>query len=129
MAAFSGTAGSVTVGAGAQLMIGNISEWSLDASMSPVESTVFGETWDSAIPSVRNVTVSFSGNLDRADSGQDLLDTQFETPSSTTLRLWETADKYWLCVGFITGISPTISVKGKGEMSYNFQGSGSVTYV
>ena len=129
MAAFSGTAGSVTCHTGGTILSAGISEWSLDGSMSPVETTEFGQTWDTFVPSVRNATGSFSGNKEQADTGQTALMNSFLGGSAIILRLYEDATKYWLVgTAYITGMSPTTSVKGKGEISFNWQASGPVTY-
>lgn len=129
MAAFSGTAGSVVYMTGGTTTVSGISEWSLDGSMSPVETTVFGENWDSYVPSVRNATLSFSGNRDDT-AAQSSLVNAFLGGSAIALRLYETSSKYWnVASAYITGMSPSLSVKGKGEMSFSCQVSGTVTYV
>jgi len=130
MPAFSGTAGSVTTFTGGTILALGIAEWTLDGSMSPVESTSFGNQWDEYVPSVRNATGSFSGNREQTDSGQSALVTSYLGGSVLALRLYENATKYWLIsTAYITGMSPTVSVKGKGDMSFTFQVSGPVTYV
>lgn len=130
MAAFSGTAGSVTCHTGGTILSAGIAEWTLDGSMSSVESTAFGDSWDTYVPSVRNATGSFSGNNEQADAGQLALKNSFLGGSAIILRLYENATKYWLVgTAYITGMSPTVSVKGKGDISFNFQASGPVTYV
>lgn len=127
MAAFSGTAGSVTIGT---VLIGGIAEWSLDISGATVEDTEFGQTWDTFIPSTKTYTGSFSGNEQTTGTGWTTLQNSMLGGSAVILRLYETATKYWLCgTAYLTGMSPTVSAKGKGEVSFNFQGSGPVTYV
>lgn len=127
MAAFSGTAGSVTVGT---VRIGGISEWSLDISAATVEDTEFGQTWDTYVPSTRTYTGSFSGNEQPASTGQTNVQDALLGGSAVALRLYENATKYWnIGTAYITGMSPSISAKGKAEISFNFQGSGPVTYV
>lgn len=131
MAAFSGTAGSVLYTTGGTTLVDHISEWSLDFSMSPPEATSFGDTWDNYTPSVRNATGSFTGNNDAAlDSGQSTLVAKWQSGEIRALRLHESASKYFDCQQIvITGMSPTLSVKGKGEISFNFQVLGEITYV
>lgn len=127
MAAFSGTAGSVTVGT---VLVTGISEWSLDISGSTVEDTEFGQTWDTFVPSTRNFTGSFSGNEQQSGTGFTTLQNSMLGGSAVALRLYESTSKYWnIGTAFLTGMSPTVSAKGKGEVSFNFQGSGAVTYV
>lgn len=129
MARISGTAGSVLYLTGGTTVVSSISEWSLDGSMSAVETTCFGETADSYVPSVRNATCSFSGNRDNT-AAQSTLVSAFLGGSAIALRLHETETNYWdIGTAFITGMNPSISVKGKGEVSFSCQVSGPVTYV
>jgi len=128
MAAFSCTAGSVVFGTAT---VDLVKEWSLDFSQSPVETTVFGETWDSYQPSVRNVTGSFSGfkNFGVAGPISNSVMNAFLAGSVVTLLFYEDATKNWNIANVVyTGMSETLSVKGTDETSYNFQGIGSVTY-
>lgn len=130
MAAFSGTAGSVVYVTGGTVLVAGIAEWTLDMSMSTVESTAFGDTWDTKVPSVRTATGSFSGNREQADSGATSLMNAFMGGSAVAFRLYENATKYFnIGTAYFTSYSPTVSVKGKGELSYNFDVSGPVTYV
>ena len=130
MATFSGTAGSVVYSFAGSVLIEGIGEWSLDFSMSPPEATTFGDSNDVYVPSVRTATGSFSGNADTTSSGQDTIQAKFLNGDVRSLRLYESASKYFDCgtISF-TGLSDTVSVKGKGETSYNFQVHGLITYV
>lgn len=127
MAAFSGTAGSVSYASGGDATLVGISEWSLDTSMSPPEATEFGDSWDEYVPSVRNATGSFSGNRS-IGATQDLILSKFVAGDLLFVRLHEDASKRWLGTVLFTGVSPSLSVKGKGEISYNFQVVGALTY-
>lgn len=128
MAAFSGTAGSVVFGTAT---VDLIKEWSIDFSMSPNETTVFAESWDSFQPGVRTVTGSFSGYKQFGIAGpvQNTAVYAFLAGSVVTLDLYETATKYWdIQQVFFTGFGETVSVKGLAEVTFNFQGIGSATY-
>lgn len=128
MAAFSGTAGSVVFGTAT---VDLMKEWSLDFSMSPGETTVFAESWDSYQPSVRTVTGSFSGfrNFGVSFPTQNTAMNAFLAGSVVDLYLYEDATKEWIINDAVfTGYGNTISVKGLVETSFNFQGIGSVTY-
>lgn len=127
--AFNGIGGSVILYGTAGTVVAGISEWTLDGSMSPIETTEFGESNDSYVASVRNRTGSFSGNTENDDAGQGALLTAFDAGTSVTLRLHENDTNYWaIGTAFITGVSDSLSVKGKGEKSFSFQVSGPVTY-
>lgn len=124
MAAFSGTAGSVSLGA---VAISLVSEWNFDLSMSPVESTDFGKNSDRYVPSVRTASGNITANLSeaRTDTGATFIQNEFL--SGTTpyiLHLYDTVggDEWTLANVKFTGFQPTISVKGKAELSIDFVG-------
>ncbi len=130
MAALSGTAGSVVYTTGGNATVGNISEWSLDLSHSPVEVTAFGDDWQKYVPSIRGATGSFSGNFDHADTPQtDLLDDVLDG-TVFGLRLYMDSAKYFLiATAYVTGISPSTSQSGKADVSVDFLVSDAVTWV
>lgn len=127
MAALSGTAGSVSVGT---VVVGEIIEWSLDIGHSPVQVTAFGDSWEEYIPSLRNATGTFSGNFDSSDTSQTTLINSMLGGSAVALRCYVGTAKYFLAgTAYLTGMSPSISVSGKADVSYSFQASGPVTFV
>lgn len=128
MAAFSGTAGSVVFNTE---LVDLVKEWSLDFSMSPPETTVFGETWDSFQPSVRNSTGSFSGykNFGVSFPVQNTALQGFLAGSAIALKFYENATKYFdISTAYFTGYSNSVNVKGVVETTFNFQGAVAVTY-
>ena len=129
MAAFSGTAGSVTAFSSPSLLTG-ITEWSFDLSMSPVESTAFGDVWEESVNSVRSATGSFSGNWsDSLTGGEAIVLADILGGIGFRLDLWESAAVRWtLGTCFLTGVNNSINVKGKSELTYNFTAQGIVTY-
>lgn len=127
MAALSGTAGSVVA---AGTVVGEMAEWSLDLSHSPVEVTSFGDNWQEYIASIRGATGSFSGNFDSADTMQGVLVNSMLGGSAVALKLYVSTTKYFnIGTALLTGQTNGISVAGKGEASWNFQVSGPVTFV
>lgn len=123
MAAFSGTAGSVAM---ATQVLASVSEWSLDLSMAPAEITAFGENWDGYVPSVKNATGTFMVNTDTEQTaGYIRPRVAFLDNVSYTIYLADVdaGSKWAITSSNITGMSPAISVKGKGEVSYSFTGS------
>lgn len=126
MGKFNGIGGSVIVGT---VTVSGMSEWSLDASMSPAEVTEFGESDDTYVASTRNRTGSFSGSNWQSDAGQGAIYTAFDAGDTVALKLYEDASHYWtIGTAFITGVSDSISVKGAAEKTYSFQVSGGVSY-
>lgn len=130
MAALSGTAGSVVYLTGGTTTVGEIAEWSLDLSHSPVETTSFGDQWQEYIPALRNATGSFSGNFDHADTAQAALISSMLGGSACAFRLYVSPSKYFnVATAYLTGMGPSISNDGKADVSYDFQVSGAVTFV
>lgn len=130
MAALSGTAGSVVYMTGGTTNVGEIAEWSLDLSHAPVDATAFGNDWAKYVPSIRNATGSFQGNFDHADSGQSSLISAMLGGSAVAFRLYLDATKYFnIASAYLTGMGPAISQTGKGNTAFNFQNSGTVTFV
>ena len=128
MAAFSGTAGSVLHSVVGTVQVIGIKEWSLDFSMSPVESTSFGVADDRFVPSVRTATGSFNGNREQT-GGQTNMRQRFEDGSTVRLALYEDSGKYFdipTCI--ITGNSYSVSAKGIAEITTNFTTVGAITY-
>ena len=123
MAAFSGTAGSVFM---SSIQLSEISEWSLDCAMAPVETTEFGQSNDRYVPSVRSATGSFMAN---SDVGTALPTSRpknafLQGDDQYQLKLYSSADAMFFSLSSvkINGMSPAVTVKGKNEISYNFTG-------
>lgn len=130
MAALSGTAGSVVYTTGGTTNVGEIAEWSLDISHSPVETTAFGDNWADYVPSIRNATGSFSGNFDSTDTAQAALINAMLGGSAVALRCYVSSSKYFnVGTAYLTGMSPAISQTGKADNSFTFQVSAPVTLV
>lgn len=130
MSALSGTAGSVVYMTGGTAVVGEIAEWSLDISHSPVDATAFGNDWAKYVPSIRNATGSFQGNFDSADSAQASLISSMLDGSAVAFRLYVSPTKYFnVGTAYLTGMGPAISQTGKGDVSFSFQNSAAVTFV
>lgn len=124
MAANSGTLGSVVIVAGGTAVVGEIREWSASFSMSPVETTAFGDSWQENVASIRSVTGSFMGNWDSTDTIQGTVDAYALAGSALVLRLYTNATKYYSGSALINGASPSTSIDGKADVSYDFTGHG-----
>jgi hypothetical protein len=125
----SGTAGSVVYMTGGTTVVGELSEWSLDLSMTTVETTAFGDGWKRAIPSFRSAGGSFSGSFAGDDTAQTSLRNAMLGGSAVALRLYE-GTAYWnIGTAYLTGNGRSISQSGKAETSFDFEPSGPVTYV
>jgi hypothetical protein len=130
MAYMSGTAGSVVYMTGGTTLVGGLSEWTMSISMSTVETTSFADQWDTAVPSTRNASGSFTGSWDPADSAQSSMVNATLGGSAVALRLYTAGTSYWnIGTAYLESMETSISQKGKGELNFNFKASGPVTKV
>lgn len=129
MAAQSGLFGSVVYMTGGTTLVIGIAEWNLDLGMDTVETTAFGDTWARRLPSIRNYSGSFSGNAD-SDASQASLRNAALGGSAVALRLYDSATTYWNCGTVYLESNPnSISIDGKGDRGFDFNGDGAPTYV
>lgn len=130
MAALSGTAGSVVYMTGGTTLVGELTEWRMDMTMSPVETTAFGDSWNKFIPSTRGATGSFSGNFDPSNGAQGSIVSAMLGGSAIALRLYASASKYFnIGTAYVNSMGPGISQKGKGDIQFGFTASDTVTLV
>ena len=128
MAPLSGTAGSVVYMTGGTTVVVGIGEWSLDIGMDTVETTAFGDQWRTRIAGIRQFSGSFSGRADN-DASQTTLRNQALAGSAFAARFYEGTTYYNVTSAFFTGLSPSISFDGRGDVSFDFEGNGTLTYV
>lgn len=133
MAPKSGLFGSVVITSagtvpGTAAVIG-MGEWSLDIGHNTVETTAFGDTFKRRITGIREYSGSFSGN-DDTDSSNTTLRNAILGGSVIALRLYDGTATYYNCGSvYLEGGNPQISIDGKGEASWDFNGDGTLTYV
>lgn len=131
MAPLSGLFGSAVITAvgtvpGTAAIIG-VGEWSIDIGNNVVDTTAFGDAWRKIINSVREWSVSFSGNTD-TDTQNATLRNAMLGGSVVSLRLYDAPTTYYSGSGILTGLNPAISYDGKGESSWDLDGDGALTY-
>ena len=128
MAYMSGTAGSVVYMTGGTARVGGLSEWSMSVGMSTVETTSFADQWDTAVPSTRNASGSFTGSWDPTDTAQTSMVNGALGGSAVALKLYTNGSAYWnIGTAYLESMETSISQKGKGDLSFNFKVSGPVT--
>ncbi len=133
MAPLSGLFGSVVITAvgtvpGTASIVG-ISEWSLDLGQDVPEVTAFSNFWKEFIAGLREYSGSFSGFGD-TDSSNTTIRNAMLGGSAISLRLYDSGTTYYnIASALLTGQSPSISVDGKGDDSWDFDGDGALTYV
>ncbi len=126
MAHYAGNAGSVAIGADAGTAQSGIKSWTLDYTLSVVDTTDFADAGTrSILPSVSQWSGSFEGY-------KDVFATTPVLGVSTTavnLVLKETATTTQRYSGsaFITGVHANVSYDGVVSYSFDFEGTGALT--
>lgn len=129
MAALSGTAGSVVYMTGGTTLVVGIGEWSLDIGADTVETTAFGDSWRTRIAGIRQYSGNLSGRGE-SDASAATLRNAMMGGSAIALRLYDSATTYYnVTSAFFTGVSPSITFDGRADVSYDFEGNGSLSYV
>jgi predicted secreted protein len=126
MAALAGKGGSIKLGTNA---VAEMGEWSLDLELDTQEDTAFGDDWKSYLAGLKGWSGSGSGRWDMTDTnGQKAIQDALLNGTALTLKLYVDATHNYSGSAFVTGLSPSATVDGMVEISFDFQGSGSLTY-
>lgn len=116
-----------------------IDTWQLNAKQNLAEVTAFGNKWKNYYPTVREWTVTASGNLDKGSTAYQetvllgMLDNSSSYNSgaypmrTVYLRLYESTC-YWQGKAKINEIKVASQVAGNIAVTYTLQGTSSITY-
>lgn len=108
-----------------------VDSWALTGGIGTAEVTAYGDSAKAFVPTIREWSVTCAGALDRSDAKQLAVLNDFEsTASSTTmtLRLYDSTS-YWEGTGLITGETINSAVGDKVSFTFNFQGTGNLSYI
>jgi predicted secreted protein len=128
MAAIAGKGGSCKVGA-APSTVTLVKSWSLDTTMNTADTTSLGSAAKTGIATVYEWSGSIECSFDMTDTnGQLALQTAF---LAGTIIAWQglvDATKYYGGNIIITGMPVSVTVDDAVQVSFNFQGTGALTY-
>ena len=105
--------------------------WTITPAIGTADITAYGDSAKAFVSTLREWTVTASGTLDLSDTGQkDIMDDFTSTASSTTMNiyLFDRTTCYFSGTVLLTGGSIVSQVADKVTFSYNFQGSGALSY-
>lgn len=127
MAVYTGYGGSVKVGTNT---VAELGEWSLDINADTQDTTSLGSTgWRSYVVTLKNWSGSASGRWDMTDTnGQKALQDALLGGTTVTLNLYIDSTKRYSGTAVITKVSVSTSADGVAEVSFDFQGTGALTY-
>lgn len=122
MGVLNGLAGSVVwFESGADGVVAEIAEWSLDLSGAVVPVTAFGDENDRVVPNLARAVGSFVGNFDPSDAGQAAMRSALMAGAAVRLILYFDDTRYVdTLAAHVTGSGPAIGVSGKAVESFDF---------
>jgi hypothetical protein len=128
MAYISGTAGSVAFVSGGTALLTGAYSWSLDISQNMPETTVFGDSWKTYLPGIREWTATVDLIKDPAQAVQGSVHAMIIGGSAAAVfRFYESGTVY-AGSALVSGISPEVSYDDRAIISYDLTGSGPLTF-
>ena len=130
MAAAMGKDGWAAVGTTTEAMA-YTDAWSISPAIGTAEVTYYGLSSKAFISTLREWTATFSGTLDMSDTGQaDVMDhfTSTATSTTVTLYLYDRTTCFYSGTALITGANINSQVGDKVTYTWNFQGTGDLSY-
>lgn len=126
MTALSGVNGNVKLSTNT---VAEIDNWDLDIGRDLHDTTAFGDVAKEFTAGIYEWSAKCSGRLDMTDTnGQLAIHTAMLSGATVSLRLYETATKYWSGTAYIEKMVPKSEEQGVNEVEFSFKGSGALTY-
>ena len=125
--AIAGKGGKLSIGAE---KVSSIESWSLDLGLDTLEITALGDDWKTFISGLKEWSASAEGSflIHTDTNGQTALQNAYLNGTEVNLRLYLNATNYYSGNAFISGLSVEDPVDDKISVSFEFQGSGELTY-
>lgn len=126
MAFFAGNNGKVVVGSS---QVANVVSWDLTVEADELDATCMGSNWGQYITGIRRWSGSLECQWDLTDtSGQKALYDALTGATSVTLYLYTDASKYFMGRAYITSSTSTVNVSDIETITFDFRGTGTLTY-
>ena len=125
MAVYAGHQGKVMVN---DVVVAELGEWSLDVDVKMLETTRFGDSWESKIPGLKSWSGKASGRWDMSDTGQKVFQDALLGGTSVTLKLYTNAANYYEGTAFIKSVNVKASAGDLIEVEFSFEGTGALNY-
>lgn len=129
--AIAGKSGAVYIDAtgGTPAEAGDVQSWSLDVGADALDVTAFDDNgWRAFVAGLKGYTGSVEAKWNYADANQKDFWDNFGASIDFKFYLDEANTKYFSGTAIVTGVNPKVSVDGTADVTFNLQGTGSLTY-
>jgi predicted secreted protein len=125
--AIAGKGGKLGLGAAVVL---NISSWSLELGTDTLDVTAFGDDWKKFIAGLKEWSASAEGffSVHTDATGQKALQDAFLAGTEVAIKLNVNNTNYYSGNAYISGLSVEDPVDDTVSISFEFQGTGALTY-
>ena len=125
--AIAGKSGKLNLGTN---MVTDIKNWSLDLGADTLDVTALGDDWKKFVSGLKEWSASAEGSfaIHSDATGQAALQTAFLNGDEVELKLYVNAVNYYSGTAFISGLSVEDPVDDAVSVSFEFQGTGPLTY-
>lgn len=108
--------------------VSNLNSWTLDANFEMLDTTSFGEAWNTNTPGVGAWTGSATGLYNDDDTnGQAALETAFLAKTAITLKLYVDSTNYYTGSAWIDKLNIGDDAKGLCKVTFSFTGNGALS--
>jgi len=124
---------AVNIGYNGKVMVGaatvaEIDQWSVDADAKLLDTTKFGDTWESKTPGLKSWSGKASGRWDMSDTtGQKALQDALLGGTSVTLKLYTNDTNYYSGTALVKAIGTKAAAGGLVDVDFSFEGTGALS--
>jgi predicted secreted protein len=125
--AIAGKSGKLGLGASAVM---DISSWSLELGADTLDVTALGDDWKKFIAGLKEWSASAEGfySVHTDATGQKALQDAYLNSTEVSLKLFVNATNYYSGSAYISGMSVEDPVDDTVSISFEFQGTGALSY-
>ncbi len=125
--ALAGKSGKLEIGTS---VVSEINNWSLDIGTDTLEVTALGDDWKEFIAGLKEWSASSEGtfNIPADNTGQKAVQDAFLNGDMVTVKLYVNATNYYSGSAYISSLNVEDPVDDAVTISFEFQGTGALTY-
>lgn len=110
--------------------VADIKTWSLDIGADNLDDTALGDSWKTFIQGLKEWSATAEGNwvISTDTNGQKAIQDAYLAGNTVTLKLYVNSTNYYTGTALISSISVETGVEDLVTVSFEFQGSGAISY-